>query len=317
MRRYFRAYPAISSRQQGADRLVYNETDLRAVLWQAVDPAFEGERPSTIRLAADIYLTKPIELGAYQYNVSIEGGGKFAIAEGSTFVGTYLFGLPDGTIEDVSFVGCIFECSTLLKIFGGSALTIFNDLQMLECNIAVPAGGVIFGEPITLNNAEINFDDQSAFGIGPGVSLVGTVSFGPYLYQYENTRVNFSRSAIGVGCGTAIPRLSLDVDGGFRVRPASVTLQDANPSITVGDRTTFQITIDNATATGDIQLTDGYVGQILILYFTNTATSLRLSDGANIDTNKNYHSKHPLQHETVTFIWLNGKWREMARSENT
>jgi hypothetical protein len=63
MRRYFRAYPAISSRQQGADRLVYNETDLRTVLWQAVDPAFEGERPSTIRLAADIYLTKPIELG--------------------------------------------------------------------------------------------------------------------------------------------------------------------------------------------------------------------------------------------------------------
>ena len=100
------------------------------------------------------------------------------------------------------------------------------------------------------------------------------------------------------------------------MRPASVTLAGTDPVLTVGDRSVFEITIDNATATGDMDMTAGKDGQIVVLYFTNTATTLKLDDYGNIDVNKNYTSKKPLQDETVTFIWLSSKWREIARSEN-
>jgi hypothetical protein len=110
--------------------------------------------------------------------------------------------------------------------------------------------------------------------------------------------------------------LAVDIGGGMRMRPASVTLAGANPVLTVGDRSVFEITIDNATATGDMDMTAGEDGQIVVLYFINTATNMRLSDYGNIDVNKNHSSKHPLQDETVTFIWLSSKWREIARSEN-
>ena len=322
MRRYFRAYPAISSRQQGADRLVYTEDDLRKVLWQAVDPKFEGERPSTIRLAADIYLTKPIELGAYQYNVTIDGGRRFLIGEGDAFSGSYLFGLPDGTIEDISFIGCTFKSITAPNIFKGTALTVFNDLQMLECHIEVTGGGLIFTGAITFNNAEIHFDNNP-WSIGAGLTFVGVVRFGPYVYQIQNTRTVFSRTSIGVGCGTPTPSTSLDVDGGLRVRPDSITLSGTDPVIDTADRSFFDITMD-ATANGYIQMTTGYPGQIVVLKFETVSGTAHLHDVtgatsplADIHVNKNHKNKVPSSHELVTFIYGGGEWSEMARSENT
>lgn len=325
MRRYFRAYPAISSRQQGADRLVYNETDLRTVLWQAVDPKFEGVRPSTIRLAADIYLTKPIELGAYQYNVSIEGAGKFAIAESQSFSGTYLFGLPDGTISDIDFSAIKIELITVALLFSGSSLSTVRDFGFQECSLTLGLPTQMFHQDVDVLSTIVDLDDYPpahSFILGPGIfggsgTFTGIFSVGSHLSQWESLVPIFVRNDVGVGCRTDNPALALDVDGGFAVRQTSVTLENLNPLITVGNRTTIQISINNATATGDIQLTNGTAGQVLILYFTNTSSSLRLSDGGNIDTNKNHHSKLPLAHETVTFIWLNGKWREIARSENT
>jgi len=253
MRRYFRAYPAISSRQQGADRLVYGEEDLRRVLWQAVDPNFEGERPSTIRLGADIYLTRPIELGAYQYNVSIEGGGRFAIAEGSTFVGTYLFGLPSGSISDVDFVGVAFATDNVALLFGGDSSTAVSDFIFGECSLDLGVSLMMFQQDIVITSTRIDFDDEPAahsfvVQVGGTGTFTGVLSIGPYLAQYELSTPIFHRTENGVGCKEENPLLALEVNGGFSVKSASVTLQNANPSIVVGDRTTFNIYIDNATA---------------------------------------------------------------------
>ena len=322
MRRYFRAYPAISSRQQGADRLVYNETDLRTVLWQAVDPAFEGERPSTIRLAADIYLTKPIELGAYQYNVSIEGGGKFAIAEGSAFVGSYLFGLPSGGISDVDFIGVTFVTENVALLFNGSSSTAVEDFIFEECALEIGVSLMMFHQDAVITSTRIDFDNDPpahSFVVQAGGTgtFTGVLSIGPYLSQYELSTPIFHRTSTGVGCKEENPLLALEVNGGFSVKPASVTLQGANPSITVGDRTAFNIAIDNATATGTMTLTAGQTGQIVVLYFQDTASHMVVNDTSTMNVGKTYHSKKPTQDETISFIYINGKWQELCRSENT
>ena len=323
MRRYFRAYPAISSRQQGADRLVYSEDDLRRVLWQAVDPTFEGERPSTIRLGADIYLSRPIELGAYQYNVSIEGSGRFAIAEGGTFIGSYLLGLPDGNISDIDFIGVTFSTTGVALLFNGSSLTAVDDFIFEECSLDIGVPLAMFQEDILITSTRIDFDDypaahsfvlQAPTGVG---DFTGVLSVGPYLTQYESKVPIIARSDDGVGFKEENPQVAVDINGGLRIQPESITLENANPSITVGDRSFFNITIDNATATGTMTMTAGQTGQIVVLYFQNAATHVIVDDTLTMNVGKNYHAKKPTQDETISFIYINGKWQELCRSENT
>jgi hypothetical protein len=325
MRRYFRAYPAISSRQQGADRLVYTEDDLRKVLWQAVDPKFEGERPSTIRLAADIYLTKPIELGAYQYNVTIDGAGRYAIAQSELFSGGHLFGLPSGTISDIDFDTIRFKVTTVAVLFNGDSGTIVNDFNFRECFVEIGGFTQMFQEDVSVLSANIDLDDfppAHSFVLGPGVSggsgtFTGTFSVGPYLSQWESLVPIFSRTSTGVGCKTESPNLALDVNGGFAIQGQYLELEGADPVITVGDRSLFSLSVNNITATGTIQITSGYYGQILVLYFSNASLHLTLDDNSTVDVNKNHVAKKLTQNETVTFIYVNGKWREICRSENT
>lgn len=324
MRQYFRAYNARSSRQQGADRLVYNETDLRTVLWQAVDPSYEGERPSTIRLAADIYLTKPIELGAYQYNVTIEGSGRFAIAEGGTFSGSYLFGLPDGNISDIDFIGVTLSISSVGLMFGGSSLTVVEDFIFEECAVEVGVPSSMFASGISISSTRLDLDNLPVSPTmvlqAPGAgTFSGVFSHGNILSHIYQDRIVLDVGNIGVGCGGGA-LLSLDVDGGVRVRNELLTLKNADPLITPGDRTFITIIIDNTApdnATGTIQIAAGKTGQLLILHFLNASSSVVLDNTATVNVNKNNHAKKPTTDETVTFIYSNGKWQELCRSENT
>jgi hypothetical protein len=333
MRRYFRAYPAISSRQQGADRLVYNETDLRTVLWQAVDPAFEGERPSTIRLAADIYLTKPIELGAYDYSVTIEGAGKYKIAHSAEYSHGYVFGLPplaDGTVYNVTFSGVEFSLKIANDIFGGDRSSTVHDFNVHECTVTsdsltVPSSSFVFDSTVNATSSNIQFDEFSGISLGAarfsGLFEAGGldgVHVGPTLYHYRDSDLIFSRSLSGVRCGTGnTSELSLRVDGGAKIIPHSITLSGSNPSIDVGNKSCFDITIDNATATGTMTMTAGQTGQIVVLYFQDTATHMVVDDTLTMNVGKNYHAKKPNQDETISFIYINGKWQELCRSENT
>jgi hypothetical protein len=323
MRRYFRAYPAISSRQQGADRLVYSEDDLRRVLWQAVDPTFEGERPSTIRLAADIYLSRPIELGAYQYNVSIEGSGRFAIAEGGTFTGSYLFGLPDGSISDIDFVNVTFSTTNVALLFNGSSLTTVDDFIFEECSLELGVFLSMFQKDIVVTSTRIDIDDyppSHSFGVqdpsGVG-DFTGVLSIGPYLTQYESKVPIIARTDDGVGFKEENPSVAVDINGGLRIQPVEITLSGADPVIDTTDRSFFDITIDNATATGTMTMTAGQAGQVVVLYFQNTATHMVVDDTLTMNVGKTYHAKKPTQDETISFIYINGKWQELCRSENT
>ena len=341
MRRYFRAYPAISSRQQGADRLVYNETDLRTVLWQAVDPAFEGERPSTIRLAADIYLTKPIELGAYQYNVSIEGGGKFAIAEGSTFVGTYLFGLPSGSISDVDFIGVTFDLATITTLFGGLKSTAVNDFNIHECNLILAAPTVMFDSTVVMTSSTIDFDEYPpahSFLVGTS-SFTGTLTVGEVLTQYRDSETVFSRNPTGVLCGDGASEHSLRVDGAVVLERAFETLSGADPLLQVGttsyvdNRSMFFIALNGTSGTLQIAPPrNPRNGYIISLYFYSLtgANTVKIDDvtspisgGSYIQINKNHAGHQPNLHFSITMLFQQiagasfPTWVEMARSENT
>lgn len=331
MRRHFRAYPAISSRQQGADRLVYGEDDLRRVLWQAVDPKFEGERPSTIRLAADIYLKKPIELGAYDYNITIDGAGRYRLGHAAEYSSGYMIGLPSqGTLSNMTFSGVVFFLRIANDIFGDGSSATVHDFNIHECTVVsdsltVPSLSKVFDSTVNATSSNIQFDEFSGISLGTarfsGLFEAGGldgVHVGPTLYHYRDSDLIFSRSSSGVRCGTGnTSELSLRVDGGAKIIPHSITLSGSNPSIDVGNKSCFDITIDNATATGTMTMTAGQAGQVVVLYFQNAATHMIVDDTLTMNVGKNYHAKKPTQDETISFIYINGKWQELCRSENT
>jgi len=341
MRRYFRAYPAISSRQQGADRLVYSEDDLRRVLWQAVDPTFEGERPSTIRLAADIYLSRPIELGAYDYNVTIDGAGRHRLGHAAGYTHGYLIGLPalgNGTLSNMTFNGVIFFLRIANDLFGDGTNATIHDFNIHECTVVsdsltVPSLSKVFDSTVNATSSNIQFDEFSGISLGTarfsGLFEAGGldgVHVGPTLYHYKDSDLIFSRSSSGVVCGDGATSMSLTVDGGLRTVPDdSITLSGLDPAVQVGNRTHFVLEVASS-ASGELNLSHGQEGQIIILLFNvSVSHSLVLTDlstttaphprtgYAEIHTTKKNHSI--LNHDIVTFIYHDGEWCEMARGE--
>lgn len=322
-----RAYGPINTRQQGADRLVMNEDDLRRVLWQAVDPNYTGVRPSTIRLGTNIRLSRPIELKAAQYNVTIDGGLRFAIEEAPGFQpkNSGFFVLETGQTSDLVFSNLLFSILTVDNIFVCDTSTTVNDINIINCSLDGYVGSVsMFSQPITATDVKVLLDEAAAFSVGPsGTIFTGTLQLASYLeFNYFNTRPILSRNNVGVGCGTTGPLLSLDVNGGLRLRPFTVTLGGADPTIDVGDKTTFQIFFDG-TESGTLQLTSSYTGHVIVLYFAQASSNMVVDNvlspaagKAIIDVNKNNNSKHPTIHETITFMYINGRWVELCRSEN-
>lgn len=349
MRRYFRAYPAISSRQQGADRLVYNETDLRTVLWQAVDPAFEGERPSTIRLAADIYLTKPIELGAYQYNVSIEGGDKYSIAHADGYTGLgYLFGVASGTTSNITFDGITFKVSGQLQsIFGGDNGGIVSEFALYDCfteNVNFAYTTKVFDSTINARGCDINAAAAlGVFSLG-AATFGGTITYatpalgGSATFEQKSTYGDiFSRGVPGVVCGSGATDISLTVDGGFKLKQSAsgtIFLGGSSPILPVGNRSFISVEYD-ATAIGDVLIGygkgDGHIIHVLFKRVASAST-IKLDDtapsglSAGTQVNKNFHAKKPVSGEVVTFIYstyydtalaaYSNRWIEISRSVN-
>jgi hypothetical protein len=350
MRRYFRAYPAISSRQQGADRLVYSEDDLRRVLWQAVDPKFEGERPSTIRLAADIYLSRPIELGVYDYNVSIEGSDRYSIAHIKNYSGEqYLFGLPSGTISNLTFDGITFEVAgQLYSIFGGSNGGTASEFALYDCftknqNFAYTT--TVFDSTVNAKGCDINAAAAFGFMSIGGASFGGTVTYatpaigGTPTFEQKSTFGDiFSRGVSGVVCGNGATDISLTVDGGLELKKHEHnTLTGSDPLVTVGNRSFISVTCDSTTS-NYIRLGYGQgEGQILHLLFryVDPGSTVKVDDipatttpyvSAEIQINKNFHSKKPTSGEIISFIYASYynlsassyrfAWIEISRSEN-
>lgn len=103
-----RVYPTISGRQQGADRLVYNEGDFRRVLAEAARTA----EAATIRLGGDIFITTPIVLPATTFDLLVEGAGKYGFRCASGFSATEMFRVGPGIgslLSGILFHGLTFE----------------------------------------------------------------------------------------------------------------------------------------------------------------------------------------------------------------
>lgn len=320
-----RAYGSIASRQQGADRLAFSEDDFRRILAQAIDPNYTGVRPSTIRLGSDIVLSRPISLNPAQYNITIDGGRRFGIRESRGFVGSGLFNLAAGQTADLDFVGVIFHVPTVSNLFFCDAASTANDISLTNCNVTGYTGSIrMFSAAIVAFDINIHLDDAAAFSIGPaGINFTGVLQASSFFeFKYFETRPIIARNNLGVGFGTTGALRSVDINGGIRLRPFSVTLSGADPAITIDDKTTYKIFFDG-TESGAIQLTSSYEGHVIVLYFADASNNVTIGDvpspapgNAIIDVNKNHHSKHPSIHEAITFMYINGRWVELCRSEN-
>lgn len=333
-----RAYGPINTRQQGADRLVMNEDDLRRVLWQAVDPNFTGKRPSTIRLGADIILTRPIELAGGDYGVVIDGGRQFSITQSTEYRQTNfgaMFWVDEGVaIRRFSIINTVFKFTntpsvSVPSVFAAGSGTVFEDLDIENCFIVSSEIAFVFkpknvfsSSPApVITNSTLKFDDNSDQWFPHtgflGLKFSGEIFVNFYtVYTYFESTIITAKNDKGFGA-KSIPDVALESGGALRVKPHNATLSNNDPTLTVGDRTTFSITCD-ATSTGTIQIPAGYTGQLLVLYFAAVAagSTVKLDDTATVDVNKNHIAKKPIVDETVTFMYLNGKWRELCRSEN-
>ncbi len=103
-----RVYGSIPGRQQGADRLVYDEGDFRRVLAEA---ARTGET-ATIRLGSDIYLSTPITIPATTFDLVIEGADRFGFRCAAGFSAAEMFRVgpgADNMLSGILWRGLIFE----------------------------------------------------------------------------------------------------------------------------------------------------------------------------------------------------------------
>lgn len=95
-----RAYDRGVDRQQDADRLVYDEGDLRRVLSEAA----RNQTVATIRLAGDIVLSRPLVLSYASYKTVVDGAGRYAIRTAAGWTHRYMFDVGDKAVSDLSFV---------------------------------------------------------------------------------------------------------------------------------------------------------------------------------------------------------------------
>jgi len=124
-----RAYPPIADRQQGADRLVYNEDDLRSVLGEALT---DGS-VSTIRLGADITPTRSFVLSG-NYGVTIDGGSRYGFVAAATVTLTEFFTVAAGvTVEGIAFRGCGFTAFPDLIIRCADATSTLRRVDFHDC----------------------------------------------------------------------------------------------------------------------------------------------------------------------------------------
>ncbi len=120
-----------------------------------------------------------------------------------------------------------------------------------------------------------------------------------------------------VGIGTNAPDVSLDVDGGFAIRPpAEIEITSDNTTVTPGDRSFLQIDSDNIPASRTIILADGKEGQILVIQCTATGFN-----GIELLTSASTHTftanKRLENQDNLYLIWdeANSTWLEIGHTD--
>jgi hypothetical protein len=126
-----RRYDPNAQRQQRADRLVYDEVELRQVLGEAL---LSGTA-ATIRLGGNIILTSSIVL-AGEYEVVIDGADRFGFVPAATVTMTEFFSVQSGvTVEGLTFQGVNFRAFPNLVIRCADSTCTLYRVNFRDCHL--------------------------------------------------------------------------------------------------------------------------------------------------------------------------------------
>lgn len=151
----------------------------------------------------------------------------------------------------------------------------------------------------------------------PSVNYLGTSDAQPLVVRTSATERMRVSAAGNLGVGTNDPQVTVDINGGMAVRPASnVSVAADNVTITVGNRS--YIVLDPGTGNRqNMTLSDGLqTGQMLIIRVLQTATgSVQLPDAPanNVSSSGLWIGRAD---DTILLIWSGIDWVEISRSNN-
>jgi len=351
-----RTYPVIAGRQQGADRLVYSVDDFRRVIAEA---ARTGDA-ATIRLGSDIFLQHAIVLPATTFDLIIEGGGQYAFRCASGFAATEMFVVgpgADGLLSGITFRGLTFEApaTKLARLVAGRGTTF--SVSWVDCTlerierILQPLGGSMTWRDSTFENLRfvgLTISDVTNIGTADydrclffrcyGMGFVGSpttvrqvgvdsISGSTSLIAFDAGPLNlggFIRLTSGLGTSQLN---SLDIAGDLTVNGALVTvakeltLNSANPTLTVGSASYFRISL-GASSSGNLTLSDGlFDGQHLVLFCFALTGTLTLPNSTANNTRLNTAAGAFVfgLRDTISLIWDEATidWIELSRSVNS
>lgn len=349
-REVVRAYLPVVDAQQSADRLVRDEDELRQALWDAINPNRRGSRPSTIRLGANITLSRPIQLSG-KYDVTIEGGGRYsigikkrALVPGGFIAYPYFEsdnGFSDFTVRGVSFLENIGRSGVepLHGVFGVSAAA--ERLVIDNCTYD-PSPFVVSSWVMSLSGSSfldnVFISTPSRTGLSPfsgsAPSWTGYLRTSEY-HQWVTSSVSGQTNTFYIssnslladfyGSGSLTFRhidadfhsLSIGKNGiGVFAPLYSVAvggaLSGSDPEIDFRQSDFKPITLD-ATTSGDIHIKDPAInGRVLELLFVANNGTAKLTDGVGRFSGNGDFT--PVAGSTIRLRSYGGTWYEMART---
>jgi hypothetical protein len=130
-------------------------------------------------------------------------------------------------------------------------------------------------------------------------------------------RMEIDGTTGNVGIGNITPGTTLDVDGGFTIRPGAVTVNANNFSVTVGNESYIVLDPSGANRTGLVLADGAQTGQILILRIVSGAgNSITLPDNAATNNTNLTGNWVGNAEDTLMVIWTGTDWIEVSRSNN-
>lgn len=311
--KFFRAYEPGVDRREGADRLVYDEEDFRAVLGSVA----LGEDVATIRLGADIILSRPVRLGSIEYDLVVEGGGRWGFKAADASV-TCFFEVNTEQVSDLAFsrVRFIGDGTTPAAIFHAAGAPASLErvsfdraaLEGITQVIAADAAGVVW------RDSALTFEEDAGAAVGP-VTFTGVVALSDGTTSYfvaSESVLSITAAGLGVG-GVDAPQGGFELGSALLLTPRSVTIQSTGATLTPGDRTYLRVTHTSA-AGGNITIAPGVAGQLLVLEFVSVAGTASYADGiGNLVLASGFT---PTAGDTLTLIFNGTSWVELSRSVN-
>lgn len=335
-----RIYPAISGRQQDADRLVYDEGDLRRTLAEAA----RTRSVATIRLASDIFLTRPISLQGVSYALVVDGGNQYALRTTVGWADAFLVDIGNLSVSDITFQNLTFSgpvSQTLLVERIVSADTAAASLDNVNFkHVRVEYIPSLFNTPLAATYpswSDSCVDDVYMFG--GNQMLTANVGFCVYtrcliqrVYRQENlstpvpARVDpqaGSSHNVYVEVTVDQPDLSTtdyDITSGsaiFRTvsqAARSVTLSGASPTLDfTGSAGIVDVTF-GPTASGTVSVFATRTGETRVVRCVANTGSAVLESAANLVLDQD-GQWYPNAGDTLTLICDSaGVWSEVGRS---